>query len=281
MTHQTTQVQLERELYVLTELAKALTVHQDVPELLHTVMDRLAEVLDPAEFGLIFTWDPSEGLFHLPAAYGVGIQNPRALHQIKLQEHESITGKVHAAGQPLFLGSPEEIAQAQADMRPENRSLMVAGLGDAQPQSLIAAPLRTRDHKYGVLFLVSLRGPILFSESDMPFIETVADLIAQAIDRARLENESADIRLASQSEKLRAEALATLSHELRTPLAAIKGYATAMLLDDIDWPQKKRQEFLTLIDRECDNLQTMIKDLLDSSLTMGTSEKARIRRATW
>jgi signal transduction histidine kinase len=60
--------------------------------------------------------------------------------------------------------------------------------------------------------------------------------------------------------------MATLSHELRTPLAAIKGYATALLLDEINWPDEKRHEFLQLIDAECDNLQQMIADILDSSM---------------
>ena len=57
-----------------------------------------------------------------------------------------------------------------------------------------------------------------------------------------------------------------MSHELRTPLAAIKGYSTALLLDEVKWPEDKRREFLGLIDEECDNLQTMIADILDSSL---------------
>jgi two-component system phosphate regulon sensor histidine kinase PhoR len=60
--------------------------------------------------------------------------------------------------------------------------------------------------------------------------------------------------------------MATLSHELRTPLAAIKGYSTALLLEEVEWPDEKKREFLRLIDQECDHLQTMIGDILDSSL---------------
>src|SRR3989304_5787481 len=74
------------------------------------------------------------------------------------------------------------------------------------------------------------------------------------------------IRDAQQADRLRSEVIATLSHELRTPLAAIKGYATALLLEEVGWPDEKRREFLHLIDEECDNLQAMISDILDSSL---------------
>jgi signal transduction histidine kinase len=122
------------------------------------------------------------------------------------------------------------------------------------------------DHKFGVLFLATLHGPAKLKKSDLPFVQTVADLIALAIDRARLEDEAEFIRNAQQADRLRSEVMATLSHELRTPLAAIKGYSTALLLDEIIWPEEKRQEFLRLIDQECDNLQAMITDLLDSSL---------------
>ncbi len=35
------------------------------------------------------------------------------------------------------------------------------------------------------------------------------------------------------ADHLRSEVLAVLSHELSTPLAAIKGYVTAMLLEEV------------------------------------------------
>lgn len=66
-------------------------------------------------------------------------------------------------------------------------------------------------------------------------------------------------------DRLRTEVLAILSHELRTPLAAIKGYVTAMLLEEVAWPEEKRREFLQLISEEVDNLQTMIGEILDTT----------------
>jgi len=114
--------------------------------------------------------------------------------------------------------------------------------------------------------LETLHGPTEFSKTDLPFVQTLADLIALEIDRARLAAEAAAIHNAQQADRLRSEVLATLSHELRTPLAAIKGYATALLLEEVSWSDEKRREFLHLIDEECDNLQVMIRDMLDFSL---------------
>ncbi|MGW8319871.1 MAG: sensor histidine kinase, partial [Candidatus Promineifilaceae bacterium] len=92
------------------------------------------------------------------------------------------------------------------------------------------------------------------------------DLIALEIDRAKLDAEAAEAREVQEISRLRSEVMAALSHELRTPLAAIKGYATALMLEEVAWPEEKRYEFLRLIDQETDNLEGMISDMLDSSL---------------
>jgi signal transduction histidine kinase len=105
-----------------------------------------------------------------------------------------------------------------------------------------------------------------FAADDISFIQILADLIALAIERARLETEARLASEAKQADRLRAEALALLSHELRTPLGAIKGYCTALLMEETAWPQEKQHEFLLRIDEECERLEAMIGELLDSSL---------------
>jgi signal transduction histidine kinase len=100
----------------------------------------------------------------------------------------------------------------------------------------------------------------------LPFIQTLADLIAIALDRIRQSEQAADALDIQKVGRVRSEVMAVLSHELRTPLAAIKGYSTALLLEEIDWPREKLHEFLRLIDEECDDLTRMIGEILDSSL---------------
>jgi K+-sensing histidine kinase KdpD len=255
-----------RDLHVLIEVTKALTSHLDLPSMLQAVMAKIEEVFDEADFGFIFLWDLSHGHFRVEGVFGEDFQDIGALRRMELHEDESITGFVFHAGKTKFYGSPSEIARGQANMSPINRELMLQALGEAETQSIVAAPLQANSQKYGVLFLGTLYGPAVFSETDLPFVQTLADLIALAIDRSKLEHVALDVQYAEEAEKLRAEALATLSHELRTPLAAIKGYSTALLLEEVDWSLEKQQDFLHLIEEECDNLQTMINDILDSSL---------------
>lgn len=253
-----------RQLYVLTEVAKTLTTALDLPELLRTVMAKLSTILEPAEMGLLMLWDQSSGIFRPAAAFGYDFE---VLGGMGLRAGESITGKVFDEGVACLFSTPDEVAQAMADMRPANRKALARALGtDALPRSAVAAPLQVGDRKFGVLTFLTLHSLTGFSQDNLSFLQTLADLIALAIDRARLEAQADVIRDTRQADRLRSEAMATLSHELRTPLAAIKGYSTALLLREIEWPEDKRREFLRLIDEECDNMQTMIGDISDSAL---------------
>lgn len=255
---------LHHERHILTEVAKTLATPLELSALLSAVMEKLTHILEPAELGVIMLWDESAGVFRPEAAFGYDLN---LLRQMGLRAGESITGKVFDAGAAQLLSTPDEVAQAMADMRPANRSAMARALGSATtPHSALAVPVRVGERRFGVLVLETLHRTAQFSRSDLPLVETLADLIALAIDRARLETEAESVRDAQQAERLRSEVMATLSHEMRTPLAAIKGYATALLLDEVDWPEEKRREFLRLIDDECENLQRMITDILDSSL---------------
>ncbi|NIV32597.1 MAG: histidine kinase, partial [Anaerolineae bacterium] len=62
---------------------------------------------------------------------------------------------------------------------------------------------------------------------------------------------------------MKSQLLSTVSHELRTPLASIKGFATTLLRDDVDWDEESRREFLAIIDEESDRLTELIGNLLD------------------
>jgi K+-sensing histidine kinase KdpD len=258
------QNRLARELEALTEVAKTLTTPLELPALLEAVMWKLTNVLDSAEVGALMLWDEVAGQFRAQAAFGFDLA---ALRQIKLESGESITGKVYETGQARLMSTPAEVALAMADMQPLNRAALAQALASEKPpHSALAAPLRVGTRKLGVLVLETVGRPTAFAPSDLPFVQTLADLIALAIDRAQGIDEALALREARQADRLRSEVMATLSHELRTPLASIKGYTTALLLEELVWPEDKRQEFLRLIDEECDNLQGMISEVLDSAL---------------
>jgi PAS domain S-box-containing protein len=74
-----------------------------------------------------------------------------------------------------------------------------------------------------------------------------------------------DITADRELDRMRSSLVSTVSHELRTPLAAIKGYASTMLAEDVEWDRASQQEFLTIISDESDRLTNLVNNLLDLS----------------
>jgi K+-sensing histidine kinase KdpD len=74
-----------------------------------------------------------------------------------------------------------------------------------------------------------------------------------------------DITREYELDRMKSSLISTVSHELRTPLAAIKGYATTLLADDVDWELKAQNEFIQIISDETDRLSELVNNLLDMS----------------
>lgn len=70
-------------------------------------------------------------------------------------------------------------------------------------------------------------------------------------------------------DRMKDSLIATVSHELRTPLAAIKGYATTLLAEDVQWDALAQREFIRVISDETDRLSLLVNDLLDLSRIEG------------
>ncbi len=86
-----------------------------------------------------------------------------------------------------------------------------------------------------------------------------------------------DITADREIDRMKASLMSTVSHELRTPLAAIKGYVSTLLAEDVSWDAEAQREFLLTISEETDRLSDLVSDLLDLSRIEGGS--LRVRRA--
>ena len=74
-----------------------------------------------------------------------------------------------------------------------------------------------------------------------------------------------DITADHELDRMKSSLVSTVSHELRTPLAAIKGYASTLLADDVEWDLESQREFLSIISDESDRLTSLVNNLLDLS----------------
>jgi signal transduction histidine kinase len=130
--------------------------------------------------------------------------------------------------------------------------------------SYLAVPIEVNARIIGVLQIgdsVADR----YDNHDERQVATLAHFAALWIENIRLFQEAAKVEALKKVDQLKSELLSTVSHELRTPLALIKGYASSLLREDVDWEPATSREFLQVIDEESDRLTLIIEDLLQMS----------------
>lgn len=246
------------------EIAKILVTEHDLQVMLPKFLSCLIDELEPADAGSVWLHDPLEGRLVVKGSRGYDLA---ALQQIRLAPGEAMAGKAFQNGQASLYPTPEAAAEAMADLTPEHQELFKqATAGLKQPLSAVCVPLATGQRRLGALSLLNLRQPSSFTPADLTFLEHVADLITVAIETNQLREELNAVQALSEANRLKAEVVSTLAHEMRTPLTSIKGYSSALLMDDVTFSPETQREFLQIIDEECDILQDLIHDLLESSI---------------
>lgn len=149
---------------------------------------------------------------------------------------------------------------------------------ETHTHSAACIPLHVRDKVVGGIG-IAYGEAHHFDEAEHGFLNSVADLTGQALERARLYEAEAEARLeAERADWMKMRFLAIVSHELRTPLTSIKGFATTLLETDVTWDAESQRDFITIINDEADKLAEMIDQLLDfSRLEAGTLRIQRER----
>jgi signal transduction histidine kinase len=252
-----------QKLSIIFEIARLLATEGDLETMFSQLLRSLIDNFEAADAGILRLYDSETNRLIVKAAQGYQLD---ILRQTPLAPGEIASGRAFQSGQVELYTTPESIVAARANMKPEHAKLYrEASDGRQEAQSLISMPLVT-DHKVGTLTLENRRQPGSFHSADLAFWDAVADLIALAIANALLAQELQDTQALSEANRLKAELISTLAHEMRTPLTSIKGYSTALLLEEASFEPKAQREFLQIIDEECDTLQDLVHDLLESSI---------------
>ena len=80
-----------------------------------------------------------------------------------------------------------------------------------------------------------------------------------------------DITKFREAEEAKSTFISVISHELKTPVSLIKGYASTLRREDVEWEQKTLSDSLAVIEEEADKLTGLIENLLDvTRLQSGT-----------
>jgi K+-sensing histidine kinase KdpD len=253
-----------QQVSTLFEVSKALASVVELGDLLPAIQSTLVQTLPPAEAGGLLLFDDTTGMLTVQSAFGY---DTATIRRVTLRADESMSGKVFESGRPGVWDSPEACAAAMRTMSEHSCELYRKASGGLNsPRGAIAVPLIYRDQKIGVLTLETLTNQEVLSASHLPFLQALAELVVINVGQIQLLQETEQARAAEDADRLRSELIAALAHEMRTPLTSIQGYASALLLDDVEWDDESRRRQLGIIEAEARDLQTMIRDLLESAI---------------
>lgn len=83
---------------------------------------------------------------------------------------------------------------------------------------------------------------------------------------------------AEQSDKLKSAFLANMSHEIRTPLNAIVGFSNLLVCGDIEIGSSESKEFVSIINKNCEQLLVLISDIIDLSKIESNSIEFKMKK---
>lgn len=141
---------------------------------------------------------------------------------------------------------------------------------------VLCLPLIGSRGKAGVLVIDPGDDESVLSPARLRLLDTFAQQVALALERAGLIRESEEARVRADTERLRSTLLASVSHDLRTPLAAIAGSASTLREAGNGLDDRTRAELTDSIVEEADRLNRLIANLLFATrLESGSIEPAR------
>jgi two-component system, cell cycle sensor histidine kinase and response regulator CckA len=164
--------ELERQ--VSTEIISAVSMTDNLDDLLRRIHSALTEVLD-ADNCFVALHEPATGLFHFP--FYVDKFDPPPPQTPHNLDH-TCTAYVFRSGRATSI-SPEDFRQ-------------LAKVGEVQlvgtpSASWLGVPLRTPSRTIGVLVVQNYHRENAYDEHDLQFLSSVGDQIALAIERKRAE----------------------------------------------------------------------------------------------
>ena len=186
-------------------------------------------------------------------------------------ELRACTGSPQRLAQPSLpagSGSPSGFAIQTGDaiifedLRSETRFSVNQWLRDADCASGVAVPISIGEKPFGSLsvFTTTQRS---FTENDTHFLQSVANIVAAAVQRQRTEaGIQRALEQAEMANRAKSAFLSRMSHELRTPLNAILGFTQLLRLEE---PTPSQLESLGHVNRAGHHLLSLINEVLDIS----------------
>jgi K+-sensing histidine kinase KdpD len=236
-----------------------LTTGTDLETALQQTLDYIVSKIQAADISIIWGFDPPAEQLVPRNASGI---DTGTIAELQTKPGTGIVGRVFLTGKRELYPSDKDLQSEEANIPkiPESKHLGLLYSG-----STVCLPLNTDTNKYGVLAFLNPGNKTGFRLNSISFFQTIANCLTMAMERAEFIKGLKAKELSGMDDRYRAGLIPTLVHEMRTPLTSIKGYATALQMEDLNFSTETQREFLEFIDKECDTLEGLISDYLESS----------------
>ena len=248
-----------KRLSAVENVSKILVTDREIETTLQLALDYLIYKLKAADVGIVWSYDPSTGRLIAQGASGVDFNT---LKQFRLNTSEEMIGRVFQTGKGELYPTGEAISSTEATTE-KIFGTKIPGLNF--PSAVACMPLNTDKVKYGVLTFLNLGRRTRFTHKDILFLQVIANLLTLVMESAAFRKDLKVKEVLGSHDHYKTELISTLAHEMRTPLTSIKGYSTALLMEEAAFKPETQQKFLEIIDKECGVLEGLISDFLESS----------------
>jgi len=160
------------EIAVFHELGKALTSSLQLDQVLRTIMEKIDEFLRPDTWSLLLVDEIKQELY-FELAVGKGAQ---ALKDVRIKMGQGIAGWVAQHDEAVIV--PDVSKDTRFFSKIDEKTKM-------ETRSIVAVPVRYREHCLGVIELINSVGQEGFQERDLALLEALADFAAIALENAR------------------------------------------------------------------------------------------------
>ncbi len=247
MTKRTVQLQ------TAADVARAATSILDINELLPTVVELIREHFEYYYVGMFLIEESTDEWAVLRAATGeTGRKMIELGHRLKLEDSSMIGWCITHRQARIALDVGEDAVRFANPRLPLTRSE-------------IALPLIAHGEVIGAMTIQSEK-PSAFSAVDITTLQAMADLVANALENARLFTERVHLNreLETQNEELERFTY-TVSHDLRSPLVTIRGFLGYLRQDAESGDLTRFENDITRIANAVDKMQTLLNELLELS----------------
>src|SRR5579872_602966 len=160
------------EVAAFHELGKALTSSLQLDQVLRTIMEKIDEFLHPDIWSLLLVDEAKQELY-FELAIG---KNAHTLKDVRIKMGQGIAGWVAQNQQAVIV--PDVSKDTRFFSKVDEKTKM-------ETQSIVAVPVRFRDHCLGVIELINCIGPDGFDARDLKLLEALSDFAAIALENAR------------------------------------------------------------------------------------------------